>query len=114
MPHLALMNSPLHPTTASGPAVLIIPSIAGVAAAIYGLWMIIYPDRFLKWLEHRLNVLADNPYRFDPVRLESKRRALMNYVYANKPIKKIRRTGIYFIGGAVVFELVIWLSFFHL
>jgi len=114
MPHLALINSPLHPTAPSGPADLIIPSIIGVAAAIYGVWMIIHPDRYLKRLEHRLNVLADNPYRFDPVRLESKRRALMNYVYANEPIKKIRRTGFYFVVGVVVFELLIWLSFFYL
>ena len=111
MHYLALLNSPAHSAAPSGPAGLFIPSIAGLAAAVYGLWMITKPDKFLRWLEHRLQVLADNPYRFDPVRLENKRRALMNYVYSTEPIRKIRRTGIKFIIGAVIFELLIWLSF---
>jgi len=111
MYHFALLNSPLHSTTASGPADLLIPSIAGLGAVAYGLWMLIHPDRCIKWFEDRLNVLGDNPYHYDPVRLQSKRTALMKYVYAKDPIKKIRWTGICFICGAVLFELIIWLFY---
>ena len=113
---LALLNltSPLHPAAGGDPVGLFIPSIAGLIAFLYGLWMVIHPNKFLQWFERRLYTLGDNPYRYDPVRLQNKRNALMSYINAKDPLKKIRSKGIYFIVGAVLFELVIWLSYLFL
>jgi len=69
--------------------------------------MVYFPERCLERLQHRLDTLETNPYRYDPVRLRSKRQNLMDYVYADNPIKKIRSLGYRYILFVVIFESIL-------